>query len=211
MKKMWTLLMMSGMFVSTIAQGDDAQKAKKILDELSLETKTFKTVTIDFKLSIKGSEVNSSSSGKAYTKGKSFYYETEDRKVFGDGSIVWTYLVDENECYIDNLDDVDGGINPSELLNIWEKNFKYLYSKEVSTGVHEIKLFPIDTKKSKYHTVVLTVDSVKKRINKVIIKTNDNVMIQFTISNLTPNTDIPDDTFKWNKAKFKGVTEIDNR
>jgi outer membrane lipoprotein-sorting protein len=211
MRKMWTLLMMSGMFISPFAQVDDAQKAKKILDELSAETKTYKTVTIDFKLSIKGTEVNSSSSGKAYTKGKNFYYETEDRKVFGDGKTVWTYLVEENECYIDNLEEVDGGINPTELLNIWEKNFKYLYSKEVTAGVHEIKLFPIDTKKSKYHTVVLTVDSNKKRINKVVIKTNDNVMIQFTITNLVPNTDISDESFKWNKAKFKGVTEIDNR
>ncbi len=210
MKKMLTLLLVGGMFFSTTAQ-DDTQKAKKILDDLSIETKKFKTISIDFKLSIKGGEVNSSSSGKAKIKGKSFYYETEDRKVYSDGVTVWTYLIEENECYIDNLGDVDGGINPSELLNIWEKNFKYTYSKEVSTGVHEIKLFPMDPKKSKYHTVILTVDATKKRINKVVIKTNDNVLIQFTISTLTPNQEIGDDVFKWNKAKFKGVTEIDNR
>lgn len=205
------LFLVGSLSASFTAQQDDVQKAKKILDELSLETKTFKTVVLDFKLSIKGSEVNTTSSGKAKTKGASFYYETEDRKVFSDGKTVWTYLIEENECYIDNLNDVDGGINPTELLNIWEKNFKYTYSKEISPGIHEIKLFPIDTKKSKYHTVVLTVDSTKKRISKVVIKTNDNVLIQFTISVLTPNQDISDDVFKWNKAKFKGVTEIDNR
>jgi outer membrane lipoprotein-sorting protein len=210
MKKMLTLLLVGGMFFSTTAQ-DDTQKAKKILDDLSIETKKFKTISIDFKLSIKGGEVNSSSSGKAKIKGKSFYYETEDRKVYSDGVTVWTYLIEENECYIDNLGDVDGGINPSELLNIWEKNFKYTYGKEVSTGVHEIKLFPIEPKKSKYHTVILTVDATKKRISKVVIKTNDNVLIQFTISTLTPNQEIADEVFKWNKAKFKGVTEIDNR
>jgi outer membrane lipoprotein-sorting protein len=211
MKKFMLLFLVGGLIFNVNAQQDDAQKAKKILDDLSIETKKFKTISIDFKLSIKGGEVNSSSSGKAKIKGKSFYYETEDRKVFSDGVTVWTYLIEENECYIDNLGDVDGGINPSELLNIWEKNFKYVYSKEISTGVHEIKLFPIDTKKSKYHTVILTVDSVKKRISKVVIKTNDNVLIQFTISILTPNQEIGDDVFKWNKAKFKGVIEIENR
>lgn len=211
MKKFMLLFLVGGLIFNVKAQQDDAQKAKKILDDLSIETKKFKTVHLDFKLSIKGTDVNTTSSGKAKTKGVSFYYETEDRKVFSDGKTVWTYLVDENECYIDNLSEVDGGINPTELLNIWEKNFKYVYSKEISIGVHEIKLFPIDTKKSKYHTVILTVDSVKKRISKVVIKTNDNILIQFTISILTPNQEISDEVFKWNKAKFKGVTEIDNR
>jgi outer membrane lipoprotein-sorting protein len=212
MKKLLSLLLIGTLGFTGMAQdeADQSEKAKKILDEISAESKTYKSLSVDFQLVVKGGEINSSQSGTAKIKGGKYFYETEDRKVYSDGEKVWTYLVEENECYIDLLEDLDGGINPSEILNIWEDNFKFQYSKEISANVHEIKLFPKDTKNSKYHTVIVTVDSQKKRITKAIIKTKENVMILFTVKKLTPNVDISDGTFKWNPAKFKGVQEIEN-
>ena len=211
MKKLFTFFMLGALSLTAIAQEEDqSEKAKKILDEISAETKTYKSITLDFKLVIKGGELNSSQEGTAKVKGDKYFYETEDRKVYSDGVKVWTYSAEENICYIDKLSDLDGGINPSEILNIWEDNFKFQYSKEVSEGVHEIKLFPINTKESKYHTVIITVDSKKKRITKAAIKTKENVMILFTIKSLTPNVELSDEDFKWNKAKFKGVEEVEN-
>lgn len=211
MKKIWTIVWVGFLLSPALAQdnGEDA-KAKKILDELSTETKTFATTTIDFKLVVKGPDVNISQTGNAKIKGNSFFYATDDRKVFSDGSTVYTYLIEENECYIDNAEDLEGGINPSELLNIWEDNFKYQYVKEISSGLHEIKLFP-KSSKSNYHTVILTVNSTKKRVNKIIVKTKDNVLIQFSLNTLVPNLDLPNATFIWDKNQFKGVEEIDNR
>lgn len=212
MKKLLSLFLIGALGFTGLAQdeADQSEKAKKILDEISAESKTYKSLSVDFQLVVKGGEINSSQSGTAKVKGGKYYYETEDRKVFSDGVKVWTYLVEENECYIDKLADLDGGINPSEILNIWEDNFKFQYSKEISPTVHEIKLFPKDTKNSKYHTVIVTVDSEKKRITKAIIKTKENVLILFTVKKLTPNVDLSDDTFKWNPAKYKGVEEISN-
>lgn len=210
MKKLLAIFLMGSLAMSGFAQEED-EKAKKILDDLSAESKTFKTVEVEFKLVVKGGDMNTTTEGKAKIKGGKYYYETSDSKVFSDGKTVWTYLVEENECYIDNLEDLDGGINPGEILNIWEDNFKYQYSKEISPNVHEIKLFPKDSKNSKYHTVIITVDAEQKRIMKAIIKTKENVMILFNVNKFTPNVEIPDETFKWNPAKYKGVDEIDNR
>lgn len=210
MKKLFTLFVVGALALSGVAQEND-EKAKKILDDLSAESKNYKTVQVDFSLVIKGGDMNSNQKGTAKVKDGKYYYETESTKVFSDGETVWTYMVEENECYIDNLEDLDGGINPGEILNIWEDNFKYQYSKEVSPGIHEIKLFPKDAKNSKYHTVIITVDSNKKQIKKAVIKTKENVLILFTVNKFSPNVELSDETFKWNKAKFKGVEEVDNR
>lgn len=210
MKKLFTFLVLGAVMSVGVAQEND-EKAKKILDELSAETKKYNSVEVDFTLVIKGGDMNSNQKGKAKVKEGKYYYETESTKVFSDGKSVWSYMVEENECYIDNLEDLEGGINPGEILNIWEDNFKYQYVKEVSEGVHEIRLFPKDAKNSKYHTVVITVDMNKKTIVKAVIKTKENVLILFTVDSLTPNVEFSDDTFKWNAAKFKGVEEIDNR
>ncbi len=207
------LLILGGFMLSTGVAQDD-EKAKKILSELSEETKGYKTMSIDFKLSIKSKDINTSQKGKAYTKGTKFFYKTDDREVYCDGESVWSFLKDENECYIDYIEDLEGGINPSEVMNIWEDNFRYQYIQESKIGetpVHEIKLFPKDPKNSKYHQVLLKIDKNKKQIKKAIIKTKDGVTLQFTINKLTPNQEISDSKFKWVKAKHEGVTEIDNR
>ncbi len=194
------------------AQGDPEKdkEAKVILEKLGKELKSYKTMIIDFKLSIKSSDLNDSQTGKAYTKGDKFYYTTEERDVYSDGKSVWTHAKLDNECYIDVLDDLNGGINPSELMTIWEDNFKYKHFG-TEKGVTEIRLYPTNPKESKYHTVILKVNEEKNRLEKITIRTKDAVTIQFSITKLTPNTELSDSQFTWVKAKHVGVDEIDNR
>ena len=207
------LLLTLGLFLFTgNAQEDKDALAKKILTELSEKTKTYKSMSIDFKLTIKSKEINESQAGKAQTKGSKFHYTTSDREVFCNGETVWSYIEEDNECYIDDAEDVSD-FNPSEIMTIWDKNFNHQYVKEVSTGsnVHQIKLFPSNPKESKYHTIVLTVDRNIKQIKKVIIKTKDGLTLVFSITKFITNTEISDSVFKWQKAKHPGVNEEDNR
>jgi outer membrane lipoprotein-sorting protein len=202
-----------GLFLFTVnAQEDKDALAKKILTELSEKTKTYKSMSIDFKLTIKSKEINESQAGKAQTKGSKFHYTTPDREVFCNGETVWSYIEEDNECYIDDAEDVSD-FNPSEIMTIWDKNFNHQYVKEVSAGsnVHEIKLFPTNPKESKYHTIVLTADRNKKQVKKVIIKQKDGLTLIFSINKFIANSEINDAVFKWQKAKHPGVTEEDNR
>lgn len=192
------------------AQEDKNALAKKILTELSEETKTYKSMSIEFKLTIKSKDFNETQIGKAQTKGTKFHYTTDGREVFCDGETVWSYIKDDNECYIDDAEDVSD-FNPSEIMTIWDKNFKHQYVKELSPGIHQIKLFPTNPKESKYHTIVLTIDRNKKQIKKVIIKTKDGLTLLFLITKFNSNSEINDAIFKWQKAKHPGVEEYDNR
>lgn len=208
-----TILLISLLLGYGVNAQDNPEKdkeAKVLLDKLGKELKGYKTMVIDFKLAIKSADLNDTQSGKAYTKGNNFYYTTEDRDVYSDGESVWTHAKEDNECYIDDVEALDGGINPSELMTIWEKNFKYKHFG-TKNDITEIRLYPTNPSESKYHTVILKVNEVKNRLEKVTIKTKDAVTIQFSITKLTPNTEISDSKFTWNKAKHPGVDEIDNR
>lgn len=212
MKNIYTIVLSIIIGINTMAQAttERDEKAKVVLDKLSKEIKGYTSMVIDFKLSIKSSELNENQTGKAYTKGIKFFYTTSERDVYSNGESVWTYVKDDNECYIDDMDDVEGGINPNEIMTIWEKNFKYKHfgTKE---GVTEIRLYPSNPKDSKYHTVILKINEAKNKINSINIKTKDAVEVRFTINKLTPNTNISETKFIWNKSKNPGVDEIDNR
>lgn len=208
-----TLLIISILIGFGINAQDNPEKdkeAKVLLEKLGNELKSYETMVIDFKLAIKSADLNDSQSGKAFTKGTKFYYTTEERDVYSDGQTVWTHAKEDNECYIDDLDELDGGINPSELMTIWEKNFKYKHFG-TKDGITEVRLFPTNPKESKYHTVILKIDEAKNKLEKITIKTKDAVTIQFSITKLTPNTELNDSKFTWVKGKHAGVDEIDNR
>jgi outer membrane lipoprotein carrier protein len=198
-----------------IAQNPDQDpKAKVILDELSKKTKEYKTISVEFVTTIKGRDINETRKGKAMVKGDKFYYESADQKVFCDGKSVWNYTSDENECYIEKLSNIDDELNPTKMLTIWESGFKYQFVKESTENgrvIQEIKLFPKDAQKNKYHTIVLKIDKVKKEVQKVIIKGKDGLDMTFEIKKFETNKEIPDSTFIFEKTKFPGVVIIDNR
>ena len=115
----------SSNYAQTMQEHDD--KSKEILQLVSDETEKNYTTKIDFKLSIKGEDINDIQNGFAYLKGDSFYYKTEDREVICNGTSLWTHVIQDEECYVDNLEDIDNAINPNEIFTIWKKGFNYKY------------------------------------------------------------------------------------
>ena len=109
---------------------DNEQKAKEILSKISTETKSYTNMTFNFTLGIKSQDINETQKGTAILSGDNFYYQTNEREVISDGNSVWTFMKEDNECYIDDIDDLSDGLNPSEIMTIWEDNFKVNYIDE---------------------------------------------------------------------------------
>jgi len=201
------------LFLGLTAFGATAQvdtKAKSILDKVSKLTKTYKTISVDFSMTItspEGSPIKQK--GKALMKGDKYFLTLPDQEIYCDGKTVSTYIKDDNECYVSDVDDMESDmVQPSELLTIWEKGFTYKYSKELTFAgkqVHEILLFPKDKKNSKYHTIVIRIDKAKNEVVYAHIKGKDGVHMKYTLSKLIKNTTIPDAKFVFNKSKYPGV------
>ena len=195
-----------------------AQTSKDILDKLSAKAKTFKTITADFTYTLNNpkTSTNQTLNGNVTVKGSKYYVSMSSYQIWCDGKTVWNYNKDNNEVTIDNLADVkDGGFDPSEMFTIWEKNFKHEMKNASATvdGVscYQIALYPNDAKSKAYHTVILNIDKAKMEVTKVEIKTRDNATMTYKLKNFKTSTEIGDGEFIFNKAKFPGVEEVDNR
>jgi outer membrane lipoprotein carrier protein len=200
--------------ISAQTMQEHDERSKQILQLISDETEKNYTTKIDFNLSIKGEDINDTQKGFAYLKGESFYYKTEDREVICNGSSLWTHVIEDEECYVDNLEDIDNAINPNEIFTIWKKGFNYKYvNAEIidNNNIHTIKMFPSNPNESKYHTVILKVNETKKQIKSATIKTKNAVIIQFEINSLEPNPVVKENLFVWSENKYPNVDMIDNR
>ena len=199
-------------FTQTEAEHND--KSKGILEKVSNAYQKNKTTKFNFKLTILSEDINETQEGYALLEGDNFFYKTEEREVICDGESVWTYLPDDNECYIDLLEDLENTINPNEIFTIWKEGFKFQYIGEKTINnelIHQIKMFPKNPEKSKYHTLLMEINETTSRIKQAIIKSKDGVTIQFEILKLTSNPSLENNTFKWDINKHPNVDEIDNR
>tara|TARA_B100000965_G_C19283134_1_gene622498 strand:+ start:20 stop:415 length:396 start_codon:yes stop_codon:yes gene_type:complete len=112
------------------------------------------------------------------------------------------------------LEDLENTINPNEIFTIWKEGFKFQYIGEKTINnelIHQIKMFPKNPEKSKYHTLLMEINETNSSIKQAIIKSKDGVTIQFEILKLTSNPSLENNTFKWDINKHPNVDEIDNR
>ena len=189
-------------------------KCERILQEVSDNIQKNNSSKFNFKLEIKSEDINEIQNGYALIEKEKFYYKTEEREVICDGINVWTYLPEDNECYIDLLEDLDNTLNPSEIFTMWKEGFKYMYVKKIlinNQTIHKIKMFPSQPDKSNFHTIIMDINESLKLISEASVKTKDGVTIKTTITELISNPKINVKQFSWDENSHPNTDEIDNR
>jgi len=209
-ERMKTLLTATALLLTgiTFAQDQDP-KAKAILDELSKKTKSYTSMQVEFTLNTKNQSGSTNTKGTATMKGNKYKVDLTKQIILCDGVKIVTLLTEEKECTEETVEDAgDDVLNPTKMLTIWEKGFKYRFIKEEG-GQQEIHLFPVDNKKAKYHTVVLKVDKAKQQVSSVTIKGKNGDVTTLTVTKFTPNVAVDDSMFKFLKKNYPDYTCVD--
>ncbi len=197
---------------SITAQQDE--KAKSILDKVSVKTKAYKTLKAEFQFTIsnKASGVNESQIGAIQIKGDKYFLSIKGQDVISDGKSIYTILKDASEIQINNIPDKteEEYISPNKIFTIYENGFKYKYVKE-EEGFHIINLYPKNAENKAYHTITLYVNSSKNEITKVKVNGKDGSLTTYTVKSFTPDVAIPDTQFTFDKSKYPKFEIIDLR
>ena len=209
MKNIITVLI--AVLITGVSFGQD-EKAKTILDAISVKTKAYKTMAIDFTVVVSGGDLDEplTQTGKIWIKDEKYLLVLTDQEVYCDGTTITTYLKEDNECYTRLVADVEPGeiVSPSQLLTIWEEGYKYKYIQETTYAdrpAHEIHLFPKDPAKSKFHTIILKVDKADNEIVFIMVKGKDGINMKYKLSKFDKNVEISDSKFVFESAKHPGV------
>ncbi len=213
MRKMMLLVASIVLLSNTQAQDQDP-KAKTILDALSKKTKTYTTITASYTLTSldKSKKPIDKQDGKIQVKGTKFKLDIPGNNIVCDGKTMWTYMKDANEVTIKNFDaTTDDLMNPSKIFTIYEKGFKYKYSK-VEGGLDVIDLFPaVKPEKKKYHTAKLYINKIKMQVMKLVMLMKDGSTQTYDIKSFVPDTKMEDKSFVFDTSKFKADQITDER
>jgi outer membrane lipoprotein-sorting protein len=215
MKKITLLMFVLGFTFSTYAQTD--AKAKAILAEVSKKYRLYDVVKADFTFTLDNQQakVKETQEGTLYAKASANKYKVimTNQDLISDGKSQWTYLKDDKEVQLTNVDNSDDVLNPARIFTIYEKGYKYLYTGDSKVGgkVYQmIDLSPIDTKKS-FFKIRLSIDKVAKQIANVLIFDKNGNKYAYSIKAFVPNVKVPESTFAFDAKKYPGVEVVDLR
>lgn len=215
MKKILVALLMLGTGLAANAQTD--AKAKEILAAVSKKYRTYDIVKSDFTFTLNNAQakVKETQQGTLYVKANANKYKVAmtNQDLISDGKVQWTYLKNDKEVQISNVDNSGDALNPAKIFTIYEKGFKYLYTGDSKSGAKTyqmIELSPTDTKKSVFK-VRLSIDKATKQIANIVIYEKNGNTYTYNVKTFSPNVKIPETTFAFDAKKYPGVEVVDLR
>ncbi|WP_443946574.1 LolA family protein [Pedobacter sp. AW1-32] len=202
---------------ATVTYAQTDAKAKAILAEVSKKYKSYTVVKTDFTFTLENpkADVKEVQQGTLYVKANSNKYKVAmtNQELISDGKSQWTYLKDDKEVQVSNVDNSSDAINPAKIFTVYESGYKYLYTGEQKVGAKTyqmIDLTPIDTKKSIFK-VRLSIDKTAKQISNVVLFDKNGNKYTYKVKIFLPNVKVPETTFTFDAKKYPGVEVVDLR
>lgn len=198
--------------INTTAQND--AKAKTVLQDMTRKMSSLKSFKANFVLNITGTKVKDTKKGNISLKGEKYHVSLSGQEIICDSKTVWTYNVDAKEVQVNNYNPSEQSMSPAKLLtNSYEKEYKSTYKgekKEKGKTYDVVELVPIDAG-SKVNKIELLIDKSTSVVSSGNIWEKNGNRIQYTISNFTPNANVPEAFFTWNTKDHAGVEVVDLR
>lgn len=214
MKKAIVAFLALGLF-GTVAKAQNDPKAKAILAEVSKTYRSYKTLKTDFTFTLNNAQakVKETQKGILFLKGPKYKVSMTNQELISNGTVQWTYLKNDREVQVNNVDNSGEALNPAKIFTIYEKGFKYIYTGDKKVGakvLQQIELSPTDTKKSVFK-IKLDVDKAKKQIASATIYEKNGNTYTYSVTNFTPNFAVTDASFSFDAKKYPGVEVVDLR
>lgn len=211
------LLFLVALTVTNSVYSQTDTKAKTILAGVSKKYRSYNMIKADFTFTLDNlqAKIKETQEGTLTVKTGANKYRVsmKDQEILSDGKSQWTYLKEDREVQVTDVDDGGDGLNPAKIFTIYESGFKSLYTGErkIGTKVYQtIDLSPIDTKKS-YYKIRLTIDKVAKQISNALIFDRNGNRYTYAVRSFVPNVKVAENTFIFDANKYPGVEVVDLR
>lgn len=190
-------------------------KALETLDAMSKKYKALEAFQADILCTMTNDvdKMNEEFKGKITVKGDKFRLVLPEQEVINNGVVQWTYLPEAKEVTIDTYDPNSDDVNPSKILDIYKKGYKYiLIGDKTEAGVvcEEIDLVP-DKKDAQYFKIKMMINKKDKSIQSWTMFNRTGDKYKYSITKFNPGVKIEDTFFVFDEKKYPGVLVTDLR
>ncbi|MFP2994627.1 outer membrane lipoprotein carrier protein LolA [Spongiivirga sp. MCCC 1A20706] len=206
MKRLGALLIC--LCIAGYALGQDAAKAKQLLDDVSKKVKSYDNITLDFQYVLNNKEENikQETSGNVTLKGEKYLLNFMGITKLYDLKKEYTIVPENEEITIATPDDSEAGvITPSKMLTFYEDGYNYSWdtAKNIKgRKIQFIKLTPIDSS-AEISQIMLGVDVQTKHIYNLIQSDGSGTTTTLTVNSFKTNQPLSKSLFTFDASKYK--------
>ncbi|WP_046756113.1 LolA family protein [Kordia jejudonensis] len=206
MKKL-VLVFVLGVFALNV-NAQNAEKAKKLLDEVSEKVNNYENIQIEFKYQLNNKESNTKqeSKGNVTLEGEKYLLNFLGFTKMFDTKKVYTIIPANEEVTITDLeDDEEGALSPSAMLTFYKNG--YTYSWDILQNIRGrkiqyIKLTPTDSE-SDIKSVLLGIDIKTKHIYNLIETGKNGTNTTLTVNSFKTNQPLSKSLFIFDESKYQ--------
>lgn len=200
-----------------IAIGSFAQKDKKateILDRVIAKTESYKTMEVEFTLAMDNVEadIHDSKNGILLVMGDKYKLTLSEQIVISDGKTMWTLLMENQEVMINDVEENEESITPTNLLNSYGDNYKSVYLREDVIKGKSVDLIELTPLKGRTYTKIeVAIEKGLDQIYSFSMFDKNGSTYSYTIKKYTLNKKIGEFEFVFNEANYPNFEIVDMR
>jgi outer membrane lipoprotein-sorting protein len=204
MKKIISLLFL--FFLGYSSNGQDAAKAKILLDKAAAQAKAYKNIQIDFSYAIENTKekVNQESKGKVTLSGDQYLLNFMGVTKLCDGKKIYTISSEDEEISIANIGGEDDVNTPVKMLTFFSKGFKYAWDITQNVKgkkIQYVKLIPISSKDDRKN-IYVGIDTKTNQIYNTISVSKTGTKVTLTVNTIKTNQVLPTNQFTFVQSKY---------
>lgn len=205
MKKL-VLVLVLGVFAFNVS-AQNAEKAKKLLDEVSAKVNSYSNIQIEFKYVLNNKEANTKqeSKGNVTLEGDKYLLNFLGFTKIYDTKKVYTIVPANEEVTISDADDDETGLSPSEMLTFYKNGYTYewdILQNIRGRKIQYIKLTPTSSE-SDIKSVLLGIDVKTKHIYNLLETGKNGTNTTLTVNSFKTNQPLSKSLFIFDESKYE--------
>ncbi|AXG70826.1 lipoprotein chaperone [Kordia sp. SMS9] len=205
MKKLVLVFVLSVFTVGVNAQ--NAEKAKKLLEDVSAKVNSYENIQIEFKYELNNKEANTKqeSKGNVTLEGEKYLLNFLGFTKIYDTKKVYTIVPANEEVTISDTEDDETGLSPSEMLTFYKKGYTYAWDilqNVRGRKIQYVKLTPTNSE-SDIKTVLLGIDEKTKHIYNLIETGKNGTITTLTVNSFKTNQPLSKSLFIFDESKYE--------
>ncbi|GIM61427.1 membrane protein [Capnocytophaga canis] len=205
-KKMKKIIISIITLCSFVAQAQNANKAKTLLDEVYNKMISYDNIYIEFRYNLDNisENINQEIKGNVTLAKDKYVLNYMGATKIYDGNKSYTIIPENEEVVIESTSEEETSITPSKMLTFYRKGYTYKWDIEQNVRGRKIQYVELKPQKaSDVKQILLGIDVQTKHIYNLIEIGKNNTKTTITVNTFKTNQPIPANLFKFDKEKYK--------
>lgn len=188
-------------------------KGTALLKQAGEKLRSYRSLKVLFTYEMgRGDQIIESTKGELITQGDKYRMELDGNLFISDGINTWSYLEEMDEVYVNLLENSEGGLTPTSILNDFEAQFRAKHIRTETYQGKQVEIIDLVPKAPQaFYKLRAAMNATTGMLVYTIAYDREGGSYTYRIDRIEANPTVTGEVFTFKTSDFPGVEMIDLR